>query len=72
MVRPGIQQTSSSVYYFSQDGSDFVISLWMKPHCATILINAIEQFFHEVLFILLQTEVVISSSLSIKIYCEII
>ena len=45
MVRPGIQQTTSSVYYFPQDGSDFVISLWMNPQCATILINAIEQVF---------------------------
>ena len=26
MARPGIEQTSSSVYYFSQDDSDFVIS----------------------------------------------
>ena len=29
------------------------LSLWMKPKCATIQMEAIEQYFHVVLFIML-------------------
>ena len=30
-----------------------ILSLWMKPQCATIQMKAIEQYFHVVLFIML-------------------
>ena len=49
-----------TVYYAVQGGSNSRLSLWMKPYSVTIQMNATEQYFPVVLFIMLYKAVLIN------------
>ena len=47
-----------------------VLSLWMKPKCVTIQMKAIEQYFHAVLFIMLNKVVLTFKSVDETLMCD--
>ena len=51
-------------------GSNYYVSLWMKPLCVAIQMKAIEQYFHVVVFVMLYMAILVFKSVNETLVCD--